>query len=252
MIVDMRFLLGLFFCLGIGKIVRAEVCPQGQYLVREHFRKGYVRVDGISVSSANVKQHCRPHTKVSEYLLPLFKLGIPPNWPNRSEKLGAWTEAERERLLDVLENLPGQLLTKKLVGFYRLRKSKDYPNPATSAEGIIVLYDSAFDSSRDLGRIVAHELVHQHFREFKSEDGRSYRRATGWHLKLGSDRKIYWEGRESGYVEEDGKNSFEEDYANNVECYLFDPNKLKKITPSAYEWIKKYYGSNFELKGVRK
>lgn len=71
-------------------------------------------------------------------------------------------------------------------------------------------------------------------------------------MELENDRKAYWVGRESGYVEEDGKSSREEDFANNIEHFLYDSDKLKKITPSAYDWIKKHYGEQFKLKEIKK
>jgi hypothetical protein len=71
-------------------------------------------------------------------------------------------------------------------------------------------------------------------------------------MELGPDGKIYWAGRKDGYIEVDGKNSHEEDYANNLEHFLYDPDKLKKVTPSAYDWIKKRFGDSFKLKEEKK
>ena len=63
-------------------------------------------------------------------------------------------------------------------------------------------------------------------------------------------RKYYWKGRETAYVAEDGKNSPTEDFANNVEFYLFDPAKLKKETPKVDKWIRERFGDKFKIKGV--
>jgi len=147
-----------------------------------------------------------------------------------------------------LEEMPDILLSDKIKGIYRLKKSKDYPNPATSSDGVIVIYDSGFDSSRNLSRILAHELSHQSYNDLSKDDKQDYRRATGWQLKLELDRNVYWVGRKVGYVEDDGKISSEEDYSNNLEHYLYDPDKLKKVTPSAYNWIKKRFGEGFQIK----
>jgi hypothetical protein len=180
-------------------------CPPGQYRVRGHNRSGYVRSNGTVVGPANVKSYCKLLTKAYEYSKERFKKGVPANWPHSTEKAGAWTEGEKERIIETLEELPDVLLSDKIAGIYRLKKSKDIPNPASSSDGVIVIYDSGFDTSRNLERIVAHELSHQNYRDLSNAEKQDYRRATGWHLKLESNGKIFWVGRKDGYIEEDEK-----------------------------------------------
>lgn len=234
-----------FTCAAYGATVG---CLSGEYLVSGHHRRGYVRSDGTVVRSTDVKSYCKVLTKAYEYSKKRFKKGRPANWPHNIEKASSWTDEETERIVEVLEELPEVLLSKVIVGIYRLKRSKDYPNPASSSDGVIVIYDSSFDLSRNLGRIIAHELSHQNFKDLSKDEKQDYRRATGWRLKIESDRNVYWVGRKDGYVEEDGKISYEEDYSNNLEHYLYDPDKLKRVTPSAYEWIKKHFGDGFQIK----
>ena len=248
----MNLYLVFVFLLVCAMAKASEVCPPGHYLVKGHFRTAYARSDGTPVSSTNVKQHCRKHNEASEYLIPALAVGAPPNWPHKTEKAGKWIEIEKERLIDAIDSLPEVLWRKIAIKFYRLLKSKYFPNPATSAEGVLVLYDSAFGGDRDLSRILAHELIHEYFRNLSPSEAQSYRRVTGWHLRLESDRKINWYGRDSGYVEDDGSNSYEEDFANNVEYFLFDKEKLQRLTPKAFQWIENHFGSDFRLKVRRK
>jgi hypothetical protein len=56
-----------------------------------------------------------------------------------------------------------------------------------------------------------------------------------------------WIQRKDGYVAEDGRISPDEDFANNVEYFLYDPETLKTTTPHAYTWISKHFGANFKL-----
>ena len=82
-------------------------------------------------------------------------------------------------------------------------------------------------------------------------DKLDYRRATNWNyqIDLGSkDRVYYYEGRKTGYVEEDGNSSPRENYANNIEYYIYTPDKLKKVTPQAFEWIQKKYGKSINIR----
>ncbi len=225
-----------------------SICPPGQYHVKAHFRREYSRLDGTIVKAANVKAHCRPLSKAYEYAISRFMNGAPPNWPHKTERTALWTESEKEQLIEALEGLPDIILSRKIEKFYRLRKSEDYPNPASSSDGVVVVYDSIFDTSRNLERILAHELIHQNFIDQAKEVQQDYRRVAGWSLKLTDDRNIYWFGRSDGYVQDDGKNSFEEDYANNLEYYLFESDKLKKLTPGVYDWIRNHFGESFQLK----
>lgn len=242
----------MWFCL-LSQFVFAKenVCPSGTYRVKSHYRSGYVRSDGTVVRPTRVKTYCKRMTRAHEYLAPLFKEGVPPNWPHQMEKKSIWTESEEERLEDSMEEIPDVLLSPQINGFYRLHKSKDYPNPASRIDGAIVVYDSAFDRSRNLSRIIAHELAHQNFDDLSIAERQDYRRVAGWRAKLELDRTVYWVGRSDGYVEEDGKTSFEEDYANNVEYYLYNSDKLKKMTPKVYEWMQQHFGNSLQLKGKK-
>ena len=47
------------------------------------------------------------------------------------------------------------------------------------------------------------------------------------------------------FVSDDGRDSPDEDFANNVEFFLFRPEKLKKTSPGVYDWLKKNYGDVF-------
>jgi len=220
--------------------------------VKSHFRRGYLRSDGTPVKATNVKSSCKEASAVYKFWSSKIKNGSPSDWPNKNEKQATWTAEEEERILEALENLPEELWSDVIKGLYRLKKSKDFPNPASNGNGHIVLYDSAFESKRNLARILTHELAHISYQNLSKEDAPDYRRATNWGFEASTGRVYYWKGRESGYVAEDGKISPEEDYANNIEYYLFEPEKLIEETPSAYNWIKKHFGGKFKLKGGKK
>lgn len=60
------------------------------------------------------------------------------------------------------------------------------------------------------------------------------------------------EHHRNGYTKSDGDFSPEEDYANNLEHFLYSPDRLKKVTPEAYLWLKKRFGEGFKLKERKK
>ncbi|WP_413943460.1 hypothetical protein [Bdellovibrio sp. HCB-162] len=227
-------------------------CPDGQYPVKAHYRHSYYRASGTLVRATNVKAHCKLLTRGYIYTKNRFKDGLPQGWPHSKERAKAWKDGEKSVLIDILDNLPQEILSEKIEGFYRAERSKDYPNPASSSDGIIVIYDSAFDNKDGLDRVITHELSHQNYEDIGETARQDYRRATGWHLELEKDNKYYWQGRKNGYVEEDGKMSPNEDYSNNFEHFINNPDKLKKTTPSAYEWYQKRYGDKLGRKGSGK
>lgn len=58
---------------------------------------------------------------------------------------------------------------------YRMEKSKDGTNPASSAKGIVVLYDSAFNEKNILSRILAHEFAHEIYQGLKYSEANDTR-----------------------------------------------------------------------------
>jgi hypothetical protein len=228
--------------------LQSSQCPKNKFYVRSHTRKSYLRSDGTNVRQAFVKSYCKDLTASVLFIKSRVKSGIPSGWPHKKETSRPWTEEEIQRLMIAVEDFPESLLSETVAGIYRLKKSIFFPNPATSADGIIVVYDTAFEHSRNLGQIILHEVAHQNYKDLSEKLRQDYRRATGWTVALEPDGTYYWVGRKEGYVEEDGKNSHEEDYANNLQHFYFDSDTLKKVTPTAYEWFLKKFGQDFKQK----
>ncbi len=218
-------------------------CGTGEYLVTGHFRKAYIKSDGTSVKATNVVTHCKKLTSGYDFNK-IIKEGLPTEWPHKTEKSQKWTTEEINRLIEVIEGLPDYLKSLYINGIYRLQKSKDISNPAANSDNSeIVLYDETFSKNRNLSRIVAHEFAHQLYSKMTDDEKLDYRRATGWNIKYGKNRDYYTERRKSGYIEPDGMSSANEDFANNLEHFIFNSDKLKTITPSAYNWFSKKYGT---------
>ncbi len=175
---------------------------------------------------------------------------MPKRWPHHKEKQKIWTDEEKERVLEALGELPEALLGKYPIDIYRMEKSATSDgNPSTSADGIIVLYDSAFDQSHNLAEVLAHKLAHENYRHLSPEDIKSYAEENGWNNPKDIGGSDIWIPTRTNYVEPDGRDSPWEDYANNVEYILFHPEKLRAKTPSAYDRIKHHFGDNFKIRG---
>ncbi len=248
-------MLKLFFlfisCLTISS--EAQTCPPDQHWVRAFFRRAYYRFDGTFVSASNVTAHCQNNPSGYEFWQPKIVPGRPEGWPHSTEVTKNWTEEEKERVLEALADLPDALKLQTLRSIFRMSKSvSKSDNPSTSAQGVVVLYDDAFSKKYKLAQVLAHELAHQIYRDLSKGEKQDYRTVTNWFGYEDENGRGKRAQRDSGYIADDGKESPEEDFANNVEYSLFGPKKLQKVTPHAYRWIHEHFGDKFKLKGSRK
>lgn len=211
---------------------------------QEHWVNAYTRVRNNKPE--NVTAHCALNPPGFDFWSPKIKQNKPESWPNKDEVFKKWTTEEVEKILAALGRLPDELKTDLVKGIYRFRKSKFHPNAGSQWDGDIVLYDNAFESERKLTQILAHELAHLLYARLSTQDIDDYGFALGWgKVTRGSATKLR---RSCCFVQEDGKISPDEDFSNNIEYFLFESDKLKKVTPSAYDWIKRKFGDNFKLK----
>ncbi len=209
----------------------AQACINTEHWVRAYQRSSYFRADGTFVKAAQVTAHCRLNSESYTVWKEKLKVGRPEAWPHRDELATPWTINDEEKLIEALSELPKNLWSEKIKGIYRLKKSKDFPNPASSADGVIVLYDTAFrgeNKKRTLARFLAHEFAHQKYLDLSDDDRESYHMVTNWMVgKSKSTGRNIYVSRKEGYVTEDGRLSPEEDFANNIEFFLFESALLK-------------------------
>jgi hypothetical protein len=174
------------------------------------------------------------------------KSNRPSDWPHKNEKTKQFTDGESTKILKALDALPPGLMPKSLNGIYRMGKSIYFPNPGAHGGGAIVLYDTAF-SRPILQRVIAHELAHQIYDELEESIQNDYKVTTNWLEVQGKSRTVTIR-RQEGFVKPEAKLSPNEDFANNIEFYIFEPSRLKLVTPAAYDWIKRRFGDNFNIR----
>lgn len=180
-----------------------------------------------------------------------LKSGFPPEWEHQTEYPKPWTEEERKRVLDALSVLPEQLLVNSVEGIYRFRRHhSEASNPAAGYRNQIALYDRAFLPGASLSRILAHEFAHKLYSQFFGTDrGRGYAEVAEWRSFVNPrTREQYLTTFRTEFVEEDGINGPGEDFSNNIEYFLFDPQRLKSKSPRIFDWIRKRYGAKFSLR----
>ncbi len=242
-----QWMLIFSFTLGGSQITAQTSCPTGEHWVSSHFRRAYYRSDGTYVKATQVTGHCRKNPEGFEIWNPRIKNDGPRVWGYKQEKVKNWTAEEIERALEAISELPELLREQAIKGLYRMMRSIFGDNPATNNLGDIVLYDSALETNHNLARVLAHELAHQLFDTLPSDQKDSYRAATGWNKD--AIRGKWTCSRAAGqFVQADGRDSPEEDFANNIEYFVFNTSELQKITSGAYQWIEKHFGSRLTLK----
>jgi hypothetical protein len=155
-----------------------------------------------------------------------------------------------ECVLEALAALPDLLLTQDVNAIYRMQKSIDPGNPATTntALGDTVLYDSAFAKKYNLTQILCHELSHQLYEKLSDSQKRDYQSKMFWQQETVGYRKRWVPRRPAAqFVTQDATLSPSEDFATNIEYFLFNPSHLKKTVPEAHAWIEKHFGDKLKV-----
>jgi hypothetical protein len=94
-------------------------------------------------------------TKIKKAL----KDGRPGAWERKTETARNWSESQKNLVTNALAKLPSRIVKLDGVSIYRMSKSIDKDNPASTLESSIVLYDEAFNGKTPLDQILAHELL---------------------------------------------------------------------------------------------
>ena len=162
-----------YFLLMLVIEVNAQTCPPGETWYKAHPRSAYVKADGTPYSAAFVTGHCRSKSKAHDFWMERLSNGEVEGWPHRSEKFKDWTAKELERTISTLRNIPDLLW--KPIKIFRAEKSVTGGNTASSAPGVIVLYDKAF-AQTELERYLSHELSHELYNSLSDFEKTAYRR----------------------------------------------------------------------------
>ena len=106
------------------------------------------------------------------------------------------------------------------------------------------MYDSI--SSYNLQRVITHELAHILYIHLSDEESESYKTVAKWEPYTTKDGKTLMVNTRKVFTAIDGIFSPDEDFANNIEYYLFDEKTLKKKNKEIHQWIKQF------MEGVKK
>lgn len=191
-----------------------------------------------TVSARPRQEHCRERWKNAEKIISSFNDQKPTKWPHH-ETFKTWKKSEIEDILKIYENIPSSLLPNSQ-SLHRAKKSVVTGNPASTntLENSIIIYDNFFQS-KEKKTVIEHELSHLAYENLSISDTIEYSNLSGWTLKTEGD-KIF-EVPPKNVIKEDSKISKEEDFANRLEIYLSDPEKLKSYSHENYEFFRKRF-----------
>ncbi len=194
--------------------------------------------------------HCAQNPSGYSFWRPMLRDVRPKGWPHAKEKTKLWKTGEIEDVVDALALLPDELKLKHVKGICRMDRSVFDGNAGSFGDGYIILYESAFSDGdiRRLSRLLAHELAHEYFQNLPDSVRQEYEAATKWVRYKDHGKVRYIFSRTCCYVDQDGKISPDEDFANNIEYFLFDNSTLKEFTETAHTWIRKRFDDSFKLR----
>lgn len=207
--------MGLFF----SHQLFADLCPDGTYKVRSHPRSSYYRTDGVFVSNSVVEEYCKNYRSDGPHEL-IFNEKAPKRYPVKNEKFKKCTQSNTNQIAEIFSKLNKVLTSVGKIDIYCSERSIIHANnPASSfiEQKSIILYDLAFNAN--LEKIISHELAHFLWENLSDIEKNTYYETAEW--REIKELKLYITKR-SHFTASDGKTSPEEDFANNVEAFLYD------------------------------
>ena len=161
---------------------------------------------------------------------------------NESSSFTKFSTEEYSHVATALSRIPKKWHPQALKSIVKANKPIDLTailTPASSTADHIILFKRAFLLSNDeLTRVILHEVTHLLMEKEWSKILVQYKEDFGWK----NDKH-----RSGDFVEPDGKMSAEEDLANNIEYYIFEPKTLKEKSPKIHVWIRKNLKNGLEL-----
>lgn len=196
--------------------------------------------------SQDCEKFCNTKCEPDSYWKDKVKSGRPKDWEYTSEKIMEWSKDEKEQVEELLAQMPNDLNKLPLEGIYRMKKSIDIINPAsTSYDGkVIVLYNNTFEHpSWSMQEVLLHEIGHSIYASYSTVDKQQYERKLGWK----KDNQGGY-SRQGSFVSVRAHDNPIEDFAENFKYLLLNPEQLKSNNRQAFDWFNNQYKKQLKLK----
>lgn len=226
----------VFFFLFFLSVSQAK-CPEGKHLVRKHKR---ITKAG---KKTTVSSYCRKNPPGYSHWNSLLKNHTKYSILKKNYEFLPWSPHEAYFLTKIINTIPEFLAHEPINGILKAKRPQNEISEAIFQERYIIIFqDSINKKDPPLKEVLIHELSHSHYKNLSLTLKDSYLKKLGW-SSLDLKGKEVWAGREDGYVFPDGVIDPDEDFSNNLQVYLINPMKLKRITPKAHDWIRNYLKS---------
>jgi hypothetical protein len=217
------------FLILFSSLVFAGPCGPHEIYVREQWINAYTKSDGIKVSAHSRNAHCRELTRFN-----YFQDSTKQTFKGIKTTLKKWTAEERKIIEDHLGKVPSWLKKYKLTEILRGDGGGNALNPAAAIPltKTLLIFDQFFKTPHQLD-ILVHELSHIALHNIDPQIAIKFATASGWILERNKKpvppQKV---------IMPDSGNSIGEDFANQIEIYHSNPEKLLQFNPHTFHIIK--------------
>lgn len=168
------------------------------------------------------------------YLLDKYELNLSHEI---DDNITAWKDSQLDTILEAVDDLPAHLIPFERNQYFKHYKNGYGPSASTLANATITFYDpwDDLDSSEMQMYTVIHEIGHNIGSRLNQDEDPEWLNITGW-MELDGEWKSY---RDEKQVSKYGATNPAEDFAEAFSGYRYDPERLKRISPKKYEYMKK-------------
>lgn len=202
-------------------------CLPNEIHIREQWIDTYTKEDGTHVSAHVRSEHCR-EIRGDRY----FQDSNTDEIKGLKTKFKAWTDEEKKLLQSEIANLPNWLKRYKLSKIVRANEEIRNPNnPAMTipATKTLIIFDKFFSTSKRR-EVIVHEMAHIAAWDIDPIILKSFFLARDWKYQVTG--KILPPAKA---MIPDSKLSPSEDFANSVELYYSERQRLKDFNSKSFQ-----------------
>ncbi len=204
----------------------AQICSPQELFIRAQHVHQYTKKDDTHVREHNRKSHCRLLNSEN-----YFQDKTSQKFKNIKPEVKPWTPKEKDLVDKILKEIPGWLKTFTINELLRAKGSQRNPAHTIPETHTLVIYDSffAYPNKKD---ILIHEVAHISILDLTEDELIEFYTVSGW-------QKI----KDKSFIQpeklliEVSNESISEDYANHIEVFYSNPEKLKKFNLKTFQFI---------------
>lgn len=221
-------MMAFIFLILFSSLVFAGPCGPHEVYVREQLIKTYTKSDGTKVSAHPRDAHCRQLTHFN-----YFQDSTKQTFKGIKTTIKKWTVEERKVIEEHLEKLPSWLKKYKLTEILRGDIGGNALNPAAAIPftKTLLIFDQFFKAPNQLD-ILVHELSHIALHNIDPQLAIKFATSSGWILER-NKRPV----PPQKVIMPDSANSVGEDFANQIEIFHSNPEKLLQFNPQTFHLI---------------